>query len=65
MFVFRRRDGRANFRVPWHPLTTLVFIIAESFVALSVVVNYPLDSLKGWAILLAGIPIYFLWRGKK
>ena len=65
LFVFRRRDGRTSFRVPWHPLTTLVFIIAESFVALSVVVNYPLDSAKGWAILLAGIPIYFLWRRKK
>ncbi|MFL6275758.1 MAG: APC family permease [Blastocatellia bacterium] len=65
LFVFRRRDGRAGFRVPWHPLTTLVFIIAECFVALSVVVNYPLDSVKGWAILLAGIPIYFLWRGKR
>ncbi|HJQ24968.1 MAG TPA: APC family permease [Blastocatellia bacterium] len=64
LFVFRRSDRRADFRVPWHPLTTLVFIIAESFVALSVVINYPLDSLKGWAILLAGIPIYFLWRRK-
>ena len=65
LFVFRRRDGRASFRVPWHPLTTLVFIVAESFVALSVVINYPLDSLKGWAILLAGIPVYFLWRRRK
>jgi basic amino acid/polyamine antiporter, APA family len=65
LFVFRRRDGRTTFRVPWHPLTTLVFIIAESFVALSVMVNYPGDSAKGWAILLAGIPVYFFWRRKK
>ena len=65
LFVFRRRDGRASFRVPWHPLTTLVFILAESFVALSVIINYPLDSVKGWGILLAGIPVYFFWRKKR
>ncbi|HKP12363.1 MAG TPA: amino acid permease, partial [Blastocatellia bacterium] len=65
LFVFRRRDGRAAFRVPLHPLTTLVFIIAEGFVALSVMVNYPIDSVKGWGILLAGIPVYFFWRRKQ
>jgi APA family basic amino acid/polyamine antiporter len=64
LFVFRRRDGRAAFSVPLHPLTTLVFILAEAFVALSVMVNYPLNSLLGWAILLAGVPVYFLWRRK-
>ena len=65
VFVFRRRDGRAAFSVPWHPLTTLVFIIAESFVALSVMINFPIDSVKGWGILLAGIPVYFFWRWKR
>ena len=65
LFVFRRRDARAGFRVPWHPLTTLFFIIAESLVALSVIVNDPGDSVKGWAILFAGIPVYFFWRRKR
>jgi APA family basic amino acid/polyamine antiporter len=65
LFVFRRREGRATFGVPWHPLTTLVFIIAESFVALSVMINYPLNSVLGWAILLAGVPVYFVWRRKR
>jgi basic amino acid/polyamine antiporter, APA family len=65
LFVFRRRDGRAGFRVPWHPLTTLFFIIVEGLVAVSVIINYPGDSMKGWAILLAGIPVYFFWRRKR
>ena len=65
LFVFRRRDARAGFRVPWHPLTTLFFIVVESFVALSVIINYPGDSAKGWAILFAGVPVYFFWRRKR
>jgi APA family basic amino acid/polyamine antiporter len=64
LFVFRRRDKQMSFRVPGHPLTTLLFIIAETFVALSVMVNYPRNSAIGWAILLAGIPVYFFWRRK-
>jgi basic amino acid/polyamine antiporter, APA family len=64
LFVFRRREGRAGYRVPGHPWTTLLFIIAETFVALSVIYNFPRDSMKGWAILLAGIPVYFFWRRK-
>jgi len=64
LFIFRRRDGQAGFRVPGHPWTTLLFIIAETFVALSVMYNFPRDSVKGWAILFAGIPVYFFWRRK-
>lgn len=65
VFVFRRRDGGSSFRIPGHPWTTLLFIIAEGFVALSVMINFPKDSVKGWAILFAGIPVYFLWRRKR
>ena len=64
LFIFRRRDKQMSFRVPGHPLTTLLFIIAETFVALSVMYNYPRNSAIGWAILLAGIPVYFFWRRK-
>jgi APA family basic amino acid/polyamine antiporter len=64
LFIFRRRDKQTGFSVPGHPLTTLLFIIAEIFVALSVMYNYPRNSAIGWAILLAGIPVYFFWRRK-
>jgi basic amino acid/polyamine antiporter, APA family len=64
LFIFRRRDGQTGFRVPGHPWTTLLFIVAETFVALSVMYNFPRDSVKGWAILFAGIPVYLFWRRK-
>jgi APA family basic amino acid/polyamine antiporter len=70
IFVFRRRLAGANessaepgFRVPGHPFTTILFIAVEWFVAATTFYKYPKDSLIGMAILFAGIPVYFLWRG--
>ncbi|HVG18474.1 MAG TPA: amino acid permease [Blastocatellia bacterium] len=70
IFVFRRRpaganasSGGAGFRAPGHPLTTILFIAVEWLVAATTFYKFPKDSLIGMAILFAGIPVYFLWRG--
>ncbi|HEX8089946.1 MAG TPA: amino acid permease [Blastocatellia bacterium] len=70
IFVFRARadaPGRvsegAGFRAPGHPFTTILFIAVEWLVAANTFYKYPGDSFIGMAILFAGIPIYFLWRG--
>ena len=65
LFVFRRRDGNTTFRVPGHPVTTAAFIIVEWLVGLNTIYSYPRDSAIGWAILLAGIPVYFYWQRKR
>ena len=65
LFVLRRRatqdDGR--FRVPGHPVTTLLFIAASWLVVANTIYKYPRHSLLGFAILLLGIPVY-LWRSR-
>ncbi|MFP5264003.1 MAG: APC family permease [Blastocatellia bacterium] len=70
IFVFRGRSaaagaapGGAGFRVPGHPFTTILFIAVEWLVAANTFYKYPGDSFIGMAILFAGIPTYFLWRG--
>lgn len=72
IFVFRRRkenrdpaEKNAITRVPGHPVTTGLFVAACWLVVINTVYRYPENTLIGLAILLAGIPAYFFWRGRK
>jgi APA family basic amino acid/polyamine antiporter len=64
VFMFRRRleqtDGAT--RVPGHPVTTVLFIAVCWLVAINTVYQNPQNTLKGVAIMLAGIPVYWFWR---
>ncbi|MGH9593944.1 MAG: amino acid permease, partial [Bryobacteraceae bacterium] len=74
LFVFRKReaaaaaqgeDGIASTRrvprMPGHPYSTLLFIAACWLVVMGTIYKYPGNSAVGLAIVLAGIPVYFLW----
>lgn len=72
IFVFRRRkqshntsETNAITRVPGHPVTTGLFVVICWLVVINTVYKYPENTLIGLAILLAGIPAYFFWRGRK
>ncbi|HEY6138968.1 MAG TPA: amino acid permease [Thermoanaerobaculia bacterium] len=62
VFVFRRRHGPGQFRTPGHPVTTAVFTLACWAVVVATIVQSPKDSAIGYAILLAGLAAYRLWR---
>ena len=63
LFVLRRRTpAPANYRVPGHPWTTLLFIAAQWLIVASTFAHDPKRTLIGLGIALAGLPIYFLWR---
>ncbi len=62
IFVFRRRGANASYRIPGHPFTTIFFIAACLAVSASTVAKYPSNSLIGFALVLLGLPVYFLWR---
>ena len=65
LLVLRRRDPRPverGFRMPGHPWTTLVFVAAFWALALNTVARNPRSAGIGVLILLAGVPVYFLWR---
>ena len=71
LFVFRRRDGvarrgdavaRGAFAVPGHPVTTALFITVCAMVVVATFVSAPLNSAIGFGLLLAGLPVYALWR---
>ena len=63
LFVSRWRQGpAASFRTPGHPTTTVFFVAACFLVVINTVYSYPANTVIGLAILLAGVPVYFLWR---
>jgi APA family basic amino acid/polyamine antiporter len=70
LLVLRRRGRRAGdpspaFRAPGHPWTTLAFVAAAWLVVASAVVRYPANTVIGLGILLAGVPVYYLWRRQR
>jgi APA family basic amino acid/polyamine antiporter len=70
LFVFRRRERyqiplRAGFRVPGHPVTTIVFIAACWLVVANTIYKYPFNSSIGVVILLLGLPVYVYWQRKQ
>jgi APA family basic amino acid/polyamine antiporter len=50
------------FRVPGHPLTTALFVIACALIVFSTIYTHLEDSWIGLLILVSGIPVYFFWR---
>lgn len=64
LFVFRRRNEEtgALVRVPWHPWTTLFFIVVSLLVVAATFVEHPARSILGWTLVAAGLPVYFYWK---
>jgi APA family basic amino acid/polyamine antiporter len=63
LFVLRRRDpAPATFRMPGHPITTVLFCLACASVVAVTFYRFPGDSLKGMAFLATGVPVYYIWR---
>lgn len=67
IFVFRRRaargkmNGSDSYRMPGHPVSTAVFVAVCWWVVGNTIYRYPQNSLVGFALLLAGIPVYWFW----
>ncbi|MCA1636459.1 MAG: amino acid permease [Acidobacteria bacterium] len=55
-------DEGAAFRVPGHPATTALFVVACALIVTATIYKYPSNSAVGLSIVLAGIPAYFFWR---
>jgi APA family basic amino acid/polyamine antiporter len=74
IFIFRRRrkagrgetveDAVRFASVPGHPATTAIFVAVCWLVVINTVYRYPENTLIGLAILLAGIPAFFIWRAR-
>jgi APA family basic amino acid/polyamine antiporter len=63
LFWYRRHDaGNASFRVPGYPWLPLLFIGVVACVVLATARDNPRNAGIVLLIMLAGMPVYFLWR---
>jgi APA family basic amino acid/polyamine antiporter len=73
LLVFRaraRRDGTEQaqgdlIRVPWHPITTGLFVLACWGVAISTLVRFPQNAGIGVVILGIGALVYRFWAAPR
>jgi APA family basic amino acid/polyamine antiporter len=63
LFVLRRRDpSGAKVRMPGHPFTTAFFCLACAGLVANTIYKFPQDTLIGMAILVSGVPVYYIWK---
>ena len=69
LFVFRHRERgllpKGIHGVPGHPYTTAIFVVSCVAIVASTVWSDPVNSIKGWLILLTGIPVYLYWSHRR
>jgi APA family basic amino acid/polyamine antiporter len=63
LFVLRRRNPEgARVRMVGHPITTALFCVVCWSVAANAIYSFPKDTLFGVAILVSGVPLYYIWK---
>ena len=66
LFVYRRRAPTgAHFMAPFHPVSTLLFVLASLYVVLGAIISNPGSALRGTLVLAAGIPAFLWWDRKR
>ena len=63
LFWYRRRDdAMVSFRVPGYPWLPLLFIGIVTWVVVMTMLDNPRNAGMGALIMLAGVPVYVVWR---
>jgi APA family basic amino acid/polyamine antiporter len=64
LFIVRRRNiglTRFIYRTPGHPFTTTLFVLSCAGIVVSAVIASPRNSAIALCIMLAALPVYYLW----
>ena len=67
IFVFRRRplpSGSRLYKVPLFPLVPLIFIGISVWFLASTMIGRPVQTLAGILLLIAGLPVYYLFKSR-
>jgi len=67
VFILRRTRPEASrpFRVPGYPWTPLLFIVAAAALVANTIATQPVRAAIGIGVVLLGLPVYFVWRGRQ
>ncbi len=63
LLVFRRHARPSDgFRMPLHPWSTALFVLSFWILGVNTVAANPTNAGLGAVIMLAGVPVYFIWK---
>jgi APA family basic amino acid/polyamine antiporter len=65
LFILRKHrvgSDSVNYRVPGHPLTTMLFVLSCAAIVLSAIIASPRNSAIALCIMLAGLPVFCFWK---
>ena len=67
VYILRRRrpDAERPYRTWGYPVVPAVFLIASVSMLLNSAINNPDATLVGFGVILAGIPVFYLWKGRR
>lgn len=67
VYALRRKhpDAERPYRTWGYPITPAIFLIASAAMIINAVVSDPVNTLVTFAIIGAGIPVYFVWQAWK
>lgn len=61
MLLRRRADYRPAYCIWGYPIVPVVFVVASAVIVYMQITAVPKDSAIGLAIVLAGLPVYWIW----
>jgi basic amino acid/polyamine antiporter, APA family len=66
LFIFRRTmpDAPRPYRALGYPVVPVIFLLVTAALLINTFVAAPNEALKGVAVLLAGLPLYWYWSRK-
>jgi amino acid transporter len=64
VFVLRTRrpDVERPYRTLWYPVTPIIFLLASVGMVVNALIANPSGNGVTFGIILAGVPVYFVWR---
>lgn len=64
LFILRKKrpDAERPYRAFGYPIIPAVYILAATVISIVLLLYKPQTSLPGLAIVLSGIPVYFIWK---
>jgi len=66
IFFYRRREPNLHrpFVTPGYPLTPILFILSAAAIVINTVVTQPKNVIFAVALMLLGVPAYYIWRSR-
>jgi APA family basic amino acid/polyamine antiporter len=66
LFFLRQRSGYApTYRIWGFPLLPAIFVVSSAAIVLHQIVTEPMESLIGLGLVLAGLPVYWIWTRRR